>query len=278
MEEDNGITKNLQIMNKIDNRAYVDPSAKIADNVTIDAFAYIDANVEIGEGCHIHPFASIRSGAILGKNNEVFENAVIAAIPQDFRWKGEDSFVRIGEGNKIREQVIINRGIREGSATVIGDNSFIMAQTHIGHDSEIGNECVLGNAVKVAGDVKIGNKTILSSNSLVHEKCHIGDLVLIKGGCRVNGHVPPFTVMAHNPISYFGVNAYILKIANKSDEIIEDIAKCYRHVYQTGTSVFNALRRIREDVEDSEERSMVIAFIEDHDLVLAAVPRVDTED
>lgn len=265
-------------MNKIDSRAYVDPQAKIADNVTIDAFAYIDGNVEIGEGCHIHPYACIRSGARLGKNNEIFENAVIAATPQDFRWKGEESFVEIGDNNKIREQVIINRGTRKGSATKVGSNSFIMAQTHIGHDSEIGDECVIGNAVKIAGDVRIGNRSILSSNSLVHEKCHIGDLVLIKGGCRVNGHVPPFTVMAHNPISYFGVNAHILKIARKEEDIIEDIAKCYRHVYQTGTSVFNALRRIREDVEDSDERNLIIAFIEDHDLILAAAPVHDSDD
>lgn len=265
-------------MQNIDSRAFVSPDAKIADNVTIDAFAYIDANVDIGEGCHIHPFACIRSGARIGRNNEIFENTVIGAVPQDFRWKGEDSYVIIGDGNKIREQVIINRGAREGSATKVGSGSFIMAQTHIGHDSEIGSECVLGNAVKIAGDVKIGNKTILSSNSLVHEKCHIGDLVLIKGGCRVNGHVPHFTVMAHNPISYFGVNAFILRIAKKDDELIEEIAKCYRHVYQTGTSVFNALRRIREDVEESPERESIIAFIEDHDLVLAAIPRIDIED
>lgn len=265
-------------MKNIDSRAYVDPAAKIADNVTIDAFAFIDANVEIGEGCHIHPYACIRSGARLGKNNEIFENAVIAATPQDFRWKGEESYVIIGHNNKIREQVIINRGSRKESATKIGSDSFIMAQTHIGHDTEIGDRCVLGNAVKIAGDVKIGSRTILSSNSLVHEKCHVGDWVLIKGGCRVNGHVPPFTVMAHNPISYFGVNAFILKIGKKSDEIIEDIAKCYRHVYQTGTSVFNALRRIREDVEESEERNAIIGFIEDHDLILAAVPLLDAED
>ncbi|MCH5216940.1 MAG: acyl-ACP--UDP-N-acetylglucosamine O-acyltransferase [Muribaculaceae bacterium] len=265
-------------MKQIDSRAYVDPKAQIADNVRIDAFAYIEGDVEIGEGCHIHPFACIRDGARLGKNNEVFENAVIAATPQDFRWKGEESYVRIGDNNKIREQVIINRGVRKGSATVVGNNSFIMAQTHIGHDSEIGDDCVIGNAVKIAGDVKIGNRTILSSNSLVHEKCHIGDLVLIKGGCRVNGHVPPFTVMAHNPISYFGVNAFILKLTKKTEETIEDIAKCYRHVYQTGTSVFNALRRIKEDVEESEERNLIISFIEDHDLVIAAIAMHENEE
>lgn len=265
-------------MSVLSNLAYIHPEAKIGNDVIIDAFAYIDKNVEIGDGTHVHAHASILSGARIGKNNEIFESAIISATPQDFRWKGEDSFVIIGDNNKIREQVIINRGILKDGTTEIGSNSFIMAQTHIGHDSKIGNYCVLGNAVKVAGNVEIGNYSILSSNALVHEKCHIGEWSLIKGGCRVNGHVPPFTVMAHNPISYFGVNAYVLKKAKKSDSIIDDIAKCYRHLYQSGTSVFNALRRIHDDVEVSPERDMIIAFIEGHDLKLAAVPLRDIDD
>lgn len=264
-------------MSIISNLAFVHPDAKLGPNVVIDAFAFIDKNVEIGEGCHIHPHASILSGAIIGKNNEIFENAIIAATPQDFRWKGANSYVIIGDNNKIREQVIINRSIHKDGKTKIGNDSFILAQTHIGHDSKIGNHCVLGNAVKIAGDVVVGDYTILSSNALVHEKCHVGDWVLIKGGCRVNGNVPPYAVMAHNPISYFGVNAYVLRKAKKSDELIEDIAKCYRHVYQTGTSVFNALRRIKEDVEPSKERDCIIMFIESHDRKLAALPLHDDD-
>ena len=264
-------------MANISNLAFVHPEAKLADSVSVGAFVYIDKNVEIGENCHIHSHASILSGARIGNNNEIFEGAIISATPQDFRWKGEDSFVEIGDNNKIREQVIINRSIHKDGRTVIGNGSFIMAQTHIGHDSVIGDHCVLGNSVKIAGDVKIGNCTILSSHALVHEKCHVGDWVLIKGGCRVNGNVPPFVVMAHNPIAYFGVNAFILKQGNKSDEIIDDIAKCYRHVYQNSASVFNALRRIHEDIEPSPERDAIIEFIEGHGMKLAALPRVDME-
>ena len=265
-------------MSVLSNLAYIHPEAKIGNDVIIDAFAFIDKNVEIGDGTHIHPHASILSGARIGKNNEIFENAIISATPQDFRWKGEDSLVVIGDNNKIREQVIINRSINSGGKTEIGSNSFILAQTHIGHDSCIGNYCVLGNAVKIAGNVKIGSYSILSSGAIVHEKCHVGEWALIKGGCRVNGHVPPFAVMAHNPISYFGVNSYVLNKAKKPDHIIDDIAKCYRHVYQTGTSVFNALRRIKDDVEISPERDAIIMFIEGHDLKLAAVPMRDSDD
>ncbi|MBD5356028.1 MAG: acyl-ACP--UDP-N-acetylglucosamine O-acyltransferase [Bacteroides sp.] len=265
-------------MTTISNLAFVHPEAKIADNVMIGAFCYIDRNVEIGAGTRIHSHVSILSGARIGKNNTIFEGAIISATPQDFRWKGDDSLVVIGDNNQIREQVIINRSIYKDGKTVIGNNSFIMAQSHIGHDSVIGNYCVLGNSVKIAGDVKIGNYTILSSGVIAHEKCNIGDWVLIKGGCRVNGHVPPFVIMAHNPISYFGVNAFILRKGKKSNAIIEDIAKCYRHVYQNSTSVFNALRRIKEDVDPSPERELIISFIEGHDMKLAAIPKVDIED
>lgn len=265
-------------MSTLSNLAYIHPEAKIGNDVIIDAFAYIDKNVEIGDGTHIHPHASVLNGSRIGKNNDIFENAIIGATPQDFKWKGEDTLVVIGDNNKIREQVIINRSSYPDGKTEIGSNSFIMAQTHIGHDSKIGNYCVLGNAVKVAGNVEIGSYTILSSNALVHENCHIGEWALIKGGCRVNGHVPPFAVMAHNPISYFGVNAFVLKKAKRSDIIIDDIAKCYRHLYQTGTSVFNALRRIKDDVEPSPERDAIILFIENHQDNLSSITLRDTDD
>lgn len=264
-------------MANISKLAYVHPEAKLAEDVIVEPFVFIDKNVEIGEGCHIHPHVSILQGTRLGKNNEIYDNAIISADPQDFRWKGEDSFVKIGDNNKIREQVIINRSIHKDGVTEIGNNSFIMAQSHIGHDSKIGNYCVLGNAVKIAGDVEIDNYSILSSNALVHEKCHIGEWVLIKGGCRVNGHVPPFSVMAHNPIAYFGVNSFMLRRAKKNEEIIEDIAKCYRHIYQTNTSLFNALRRIHEDVEDSPERESILVFIDKNGMKLAALPLIEEE-
>ena len=255
----------------ISNMAYVSPKAQIGENVTIDPFAYIEDDVVIGDGCRIRAYASILNGARIGRNNDIYNGAIIAAEPQDFRWKGEKSFVVIGDNNKIREQVIINRSIRENGETVIGSNSFIMAQCHIGHDTRIGDYCVLGNGVKIAGDCKIGSYTILSTGAKVHEKCEIGDWVLIKGGCRVNGNVPPYVIMAHNPISYYGVNEFILRKGGRSDEVISDISKCYRHIYKSTTAVYNALRRIAEDITPGEERDAIIDFIKSHDFKLAAV-------
>lgn len=258
-------------MSSISPLAYVHPEAVIGKDVTINAFAYIDRNVVIGDGCVISPHVSILSGARIGKNNVFFDGCIISASPQDFRWKGEDSFVEIGDNNRIREHVIINRSIHKNGKTVIENDSFIMAQSHIGHDSVIENQCVLGNGVKIAGNVIIGKNTILSSGVIVHENCHIGEWVLVKGGCRVNNNVPPYVVMAHNPIKYFGVNAYILRKGKMKDDIIDDIAKCYRHLYQTSTAPFNAVRRMEQDVAKSAQRDLIINFIKKHDYKLAAL-------
>lgn len=252
--------------------AYVHPSAQLGENVVIDAFAYIDADVTIGDNSHIMSHCSVIGGTIIGKNNRIYDGCVIGADPQDFRWKGEKGLCRIGDNNHIYQHVIINRSIREGAATSVGNNSYIMAQSHMGHDSSIGNYCVLGNGVKIAGDCRVEDYSVLSSGVIVHEKCEIGSWALIKGGCRVTGNVPPYVIMAHNPIVYFGVNAYILRKGRKSEERIDDIAKCYRHIFQTNTSLFNAMRRICEDVEQSKERDNILDFIKSHDMHIAGLP------
>lgn len=256
--------------------AHVDPAARIGANVTIHPFAYIEGDVEIGDGCEIKPFVSILNGTRMGAGNKVFQGAVIGATPQDFRWKGEKTYCFIGDNNVIREHVIINLGISPDGGTHIASDNFIMANVHIGHDCTIGSHCVLGNGVTFGGSVSIGDRVILSSNSIMHEGSHVGDWVLVKGGCRISGNVPPYVIMAHNPVSYFGVNAYVMRKGGFDAETIDDIAKAYRHVYQSGTSVFNALKRIEDDVKESEHRDRIIDFVRNHNLQIVAVP-VDLE-
>lgn len=253
--------------------AHVDPSAKIGENVTIHPFAFIDANVEIGDGCEIMSYTSVIRGTRMGKNNKVYQGSIIGADPQDFRWKGEESFCFIGDNNVIREHVIINRGISSERGTRIGNDSFIMAETHIGHDTNIKEKCVIGNGVTIAGDAEVGECTILSSGVILHENSKVGSWVLIKGGCRISGNVPPYIIVAHNPVAYFGVNAVILRKHGFTEEQIDDVAKAYRHVYQTGTSVFNALKRIEADVEEGDVRANIVNFIRDCNLKLVAIPR-----
>lgn len=264
-------------MSKISELAHVDPSAKIGENVTIHAFAYIDKNVEIGDGCEVMPYASILRGTRMGKNNKVYQGAIIGADPQDFRWNGQDTYCYVGDDNVIREYVIVNRGIDPARGTRIGNGCYILAETHIGHDSHIVGKSVIGNGVKIAGNCVVDECTILSSAVILHEGSNIGKWVLIKGGCRVASNVPPFVIVAHNPVAYFGINAVIMTKHAFTRAEIDDAAKAYRHIYQSGTSVFNALRRIEEDLEDSRVRREILGFVSDNDLHLVALP-IDTND
>lgn len=263
----------LNLSTMISPLAHVDPSAKLGKNVTIHPFAYIDANVEIGDDCEIMPYASIINGTRLGKNNKIYQYSIIGADPQDFRWKKQASYCSIGDNNVIRENVIINRGFNSEKGTTIGNDCFIMAAVHIGHDTVIEGKSVLGNSVVIAGETRVGKCCILSSSVMLHENSHVGDWVLIKGGCRISGNVPPFVIMAHNPASYFGVNAFVLRKHGYSEEQIDNIAKAYRHVYQTGTSVFNAMKRIEADIDPNDERQKILDFIVESKLKLVAIPR-----
>lgn len=257
--------------------AHVDPSAKIGENVTIHAFAYIDKNVEIGPGCEIMPYASIIRGTRMGANNKVYQNACVGADPQDFRWKGEETYCYIGDNNVIREQVIINRGIHKEGGTRIGSGNFILAETHIGHDCTIADKCVLGNGVKLAGEVKVDECSILSSAVILNERSHVGKWCFIKAGTRISSNVPPFAVMAHNPVTYYGVNSYVMNRNGFTDNEVDDAAKAYRHLYQTQTSTFNALKRIQTDIGEGRIKEAIMNFVRDANLKLAGIKTVEED-
>ena len=250
--------------------AYVDSSAKIGADVTIHPFAYVDADTVIGDGCEIMPYVSIIHGTTLGKNVKVYQGAIVGADPQDFRWKGQKSYCSVGDNTVIREHVIINRGIESEGGTSIGADSFVFADSHVGHDSHIADKCVIGNSVNIAGNVEIDAGTILSSGVVIHERSRLGKYVLVKGGTRISSNVPPYTIMAHNPVTYYGVNAIVMRRhAGFTEEQIDDIAKAYRHIYQCSTSVFNALRRIETDIADTPVRAEILRFVRENDMKLA---------
>ena len=250
--------------------AHVDPSAKIGENVTIHPFAFIDRDVVIGDGCEIMPYASVVHGTTLGKNVKVYQGAIVGADPQDFRWKGQDTYCFVGDDTVIREHVIINRGIYNQGGTSIGPHCLVCANSHIGHDSKIVGRSVLGNGVTVAGDVFIDEGSILSSNVIVNEKSRLGKYALIKGGTRISSNVPPYTIMAHNPVVYYGVNSVVMrKHAGLTEEDIDNVAQPYRHIYQCSTSVFNALKRIEADIEDCPVRNDILEFVRENNLKIA---------
>lgn len=257
-------------MSNISKLAHVDPDAQIGENVTIHPFAFISKNTVIGDGCTIYPYVSILTGSRIGKNNKIYNGSIIGAEPQDFHWHGEPTEVIIGDNNVIREHTIINRSSHPGQATRIGSHCFIMAEVHVSHDAQLSDKCVIGNGVQISPECIFHSFVILSSNSMLHSGSEVARYCMIKGGCRIQGNVPPYIVVAHNPVEYAGINAITMRYAGLSEDMIDDVAKCYRHVYESNTSVFNAVKRIRTDVKPSEARDNIIKFITDHDLKIVA--------
>ena len=264
------ITTILIFTTMISPQAYVDPSAQLGKDVTVHPFAFIDADTVVGDGCEIMPYASIVHGTRIGKNVKVYQGAIVGADPQDFRWKGEAARCSVGDNTIIREQVIINRGFATEEGTCVGADCFVLAGSHIGHDSRIAEKCVIGNNVSIAGHVEVDKGTILSSAVVLHERATVGKFALLKGGTRISSNVPPFTIIAHNPATYFGPNSVVMqKHAGFSEAEIEDIAKAYRHIYRSSTSLFNALKRIEEDVAPGAVRDEILGFIRGHNMQIA---------
>lgn len=242
--------------------AYVDPDAKIGQNVDILPFAYIEKNVVIGDNCTIMAHASILSGTRMGSGNKVYQSAILGATPQDFKFKGEDTILKIGDNNTIREKATINRATNREGITEIGNGCFLMEGVHIAHDTKVGNDCIIGNGSKIAGECILNDKSILSSGVILHQGCRVGSWTMIKGGCRSNKDIPPYIVAAHNPITYYGINAVIMARHGFNNEIIDNIAKAYRQIYQCSTSLPNAVKRIKEEIPMSPEIRGILDFIE----------------
>ena len=240
---------------------HIDPKAKIAANVSIDAFTSIYEDVEIGEGSWIGSNVTIYPGARIGKNVRIFPGAVISAIPQDLKFGGEMTTAEIGDNSTIRECVTINRGTSDKLKTVIGKNCLIMAYVHVAHDCFIGDHCILANSVQMAGHVTVGDFAIIGGSSAIHQFATIGAHVMISGGSLVRKDVPPFTKSGREPLSYAGINSVGLRRRNYSDEQINNIQEAYRYLYLKGFNTNAALEEIATQLPNSPEVNEILDFV-----------------
>ena len=241
--------------------AFIHPEAKIADNVTVDPFATIEKDVVIGEGTHIYSHALIMDGARIGKNCRIFPGAVIAGIPQDLKFHGEESVAIIGDNTTIRECATINRGTESKGETKVGSNTLIMAYTHVGHDSSVGNNCIVANSTQIAGEVEIDDYAVIGGASAVHQFTKIGCHAMIQGGSLVGKDVPPYVTAGRLPISYAGLNSIGLRRRGFTNETINAIQDIYRIIYQSGLNVSAAIAKVEAEVAPSPERDVIISFI-----------------
>lgn len=241
--------------------AYVHPQAKVAKNVVIEPFVNIEKNVEIDEGTWIGSNVTIMEGARIGKNCKIFPGAVISAIPQDLKFAGEDTIVKIGNNTTVREFVTINRGTKANYETVIGNDCLLMAYVHIAHDCIIGNNVILANAATLAGHIIIDDWAIIGGMTAIHQFVRIGAHSFISGGCLVRKDVPPYTKAAREPLSYVGINSIGLRRRGMTNEQINAIQEIYRIIYLRGYNVTQANAIIEADVPATPERDDIIAFI-----------------
>lgn len=245
--------------------AYINPEAKIADNVVIEPFSVIHKNVEIGEGTWIGPNVTIMEGARIGKNCKIFPGAVISAIPQDLKFKGEDTTAEIGDNTTIRECVTINRGTIDKYTTKIGANCLIMAYVHVGHDCLIGDSVIIGNSVQLAGHVEIDDYAIFGGTCAVQQFSKVGSHVYIGGGSLVRKDVPPFTKAAREPLAYCGINSVGLRRRGYNANQISEIQDIYRVIFLKGGTISEALDEIEVKFSPSKERDEIVNFIRNSD-------------
>jgi UDP-N-acetylglucosamine acyltransferase len=241
--------------------AYVNPQAKIAPNVVIEPFVTIDKNVVIDEGTWIGPNVTIMEGARIGKNCKIFPGAVISAVPQDLKFGGEETIVRIGNNVTIREYVTVNRGTKASYETVIGDNCLLMGYVHIAHDCVVGNNVIMGGYSALAGHITIDDWAILGGVVAVHQFVHIGAHAFIGGGSGVSKDVPPYSKAAREPLSYVGVNSIGLRRRGYSSEIINHIQDIYRIIFIKGHNVSRAVAIIEAEMPATPERDEILSFI-----------------
>lgn len=248
-------------MSDISPNAFVHPDAKIGNNVIIEAFAYIDSNTEVGDGTYIMSGANIRYGARIGKNCTVFPGAVVAGIPQDLKFKGEDSLAVIGNNTTIRECVTISRGTSSKGTTIVGDDCLLMAYSHVAHDCVIKNHVILGNSTQLAGEVVVEDYAILSGGTLVHQFTHVGEHVMVQGGTRLGKDIPPFIIAGREPVSYAGINLVGLRRRGYNNEQINQIQEAYRLIYQSGYNFSDAIAKIEQDFTKTPEISLIVNFV-----------------
>lgn len=241
--------------------AYIHPAAKIAPSVVIDPFVTIEQNVEIGEGTRIGSNVTIMEGARIGENCTIFPGAVISGIPQDLKFRGEDTLAIIGDNTTIRECVTVNRGTAAKGKTVVGSNCLIMAYSHVAHDCVIGDNVIISNATQIAGEVVVDNFAVIGGGTLIHQFCHIGPHVMIQGGALVNKDIPPYVKAAREPIAYAGVNSIGLRRRGFTSEVIRDIQEIYRYLYLSGLNNTDAVERIEAELPATKERDEIILFV-----------------
>jgi len=243
--------------------AIVHPKAELGRNVEVGPYSILGENVKIGDGTKIGAHVVIDGWTEIGKNCRIFHFASIGEIPQDLKFKGEKSFLFIGDGNTIREYVTINRGTEGGGGkTVIGNNNLLMAYVHVAHDCILGNNLVLANAVTLAGHIEIEDYAILGGLVGIHQFVRIGRNAFVAGLSAVTQDIPPYVLAFGNRAQLYGLNREGLRRYKFPEETVEKLKKAYRILFRSNLPLKEALEIVKREIPDSPEVMHLVNFIE----------------
>ncbi|WP_196593079.1 acyl-ACP--UDP-N-acetylglucosamine O-acyltransferase [Pectinatus sottacetonis] len=241
--------------------AVIDPHAKIGKDVQIGPYAVIDGNVEIGDGTKIMSHALITGWTGIGKNCIIYPGAVVGTEPQDLKFKGEKSYVFIGDRTTVRECATIHRGCGPESETRIGNDCLLMAYTHVAHNCLVGNNVIMANSAMIAGHVVVEDRVVIGGITGVHQFVRIGRNAMIGGASKLVQDVVPYTIVDGHPAKVSGLNNVGISRAGISIEVRRNIKKAYKILYRSGLSLSQAIEVIEQDVDSCEEIEHFLRFL-----------------
>jgi UDP-N-acetylglucosamine acyltransferase len=237
--------------------ARVHPDAHVGGEVVVGEYSVIEEDVVIGAGCRLEPYVYVKRWTTMGERNEISAGTVLGTDPLDKNFTGERSYLRIGNGNIIREHYTVSRGTQPESVTEIGDSNYIMTSGHIAHNCKIGNKCVIASCALVAGHVEVEDQAFISGGVVIHQYSKIGRLAMIGGNSRVNSDVPPYFLYSDFNVTAKGLNLVGLRRAGFSREEIAGLKRAYRILYRSGLKLEEALRKIEAELDGEHTRHLV---------------------
>ena len=240
--------------------AVIDPKAEIDGEVDIGPYVVIEGPVKINRGTRVMAHAYLTGWTEIGADNEIHPGVVLGGAPQDKAYKGAETYLKIGDRNIFREHVQVHRGTVAGSATTVGDDNFLMANSHVGHNCKLGNQIVIANGALLGGYVEVGNNVFISGNCVVHQFVRIGDYALMRGLSGTSRDVPPFAIVDWQH-TVRGVNVVGLKRAGFDDRRIREIREAFRVLFRKGRNLSLAVKEIEDRGRAGDDVSALLEFI-----------------
>jgi UDP-N-acetylglucosamine acyltransferase len=249
-------------MNRIHPAAIVDPGAELGVDVEIGPYCIVGAEVHLGDRAWLQSMVRLEGPSAIGPDCRFYHGAVIGNDPQDLKFRGTRSAVRIGARNTFREFCTVHRPTDEGQATVVGDDNLVMAYAHIAHNCIVADRTILANSANLAGHVELGDYAIVGGVTPVHQFVRIGPHAIVGGGCRVPKDVPPYVMAAGHPLAVHGLNSIGLRRRGFTRETLGELEKLYRIFFRSGLVKETAIERIRGECRPLPEVELFCRFVE----------------